>query len=49
LWDLAGLTDSAPVAEKGYSMLTAAGKKRAAEIQKAEAGRRKKEMRKIAR
>src|ERR1700732_3221990 len=38
LWELAGLTDSAPVAEKGYSMLTAAGKKRAAEIQKAEAG-----------
>jgi deoxyribonuclease-4 len=43
LWELAGLKDVAPEAEKGYSMLTAAGKKRAAEIQKAEAGRKKKE------
>jgi deoxyribonuclease IV len=34
LWDLAGLKESAPAAEKGYSMLTAAGKKRAAELTK---------------
>jgi hypothetical protein len=46
LWKLAGLTESAPAAEKGYSMLTAAGKKRAAEIQKAEVGRKKKEAKK---
>jgi hypothetical protein len=46
LWELAGLTESAPAAEKGYSMLTAAGKKRAAEIQKAEIGRKKKEAKK---
>jgi deoxyribonuclease-4 len=46
LWKLAGLTESAPAAEKGYSMLTAAGKKRAAEIQKAEIGRKKKEAKK---
>jgi len=43
LWELAGLKASAPAAEKGYSMLTAAGKKRAAEIQKAEVGRKKRE------
>ncbi len=36
LWELAGLTESAPQAEKGYSMLTAAGKKKAAEMQKRE-------------
>jgi deoxyribonuclease IV len=36
LWELAGLKESAPAAEKGYSMLTAAGKKKAAEIQKRE-------------
>jgi deoxyribonuclease IV len=34
LWDFAGLKESAPAAEKGYSMLTAAGKKRAAELTK---------------
>jgi len=34
LWDLAGLGDRAPAAEKGYSMLTAAGKKKAAELAK---------------
>jgi deoxyribonuclease-4 len=34
LWDLAGLKESAPEAEKGYSMLTAAGKKKAAELVK---------------
>jgi deoxyribonuclease IV len=34
LWELAGLKDRAPTVEKGYSMLTAAGKKKAAEIQK---------------
>ena len=41
LWELAGLKDVAPAAEKGFSMLTAAGKKRAAEIQKAEKKRKK--------
>jgi deoxyribonuclease IV len=41
LWELAGLKDVAPPAEKGFSMLTAAGKKRAAEIQKAEKKRKK--------
>jgi deoxyribonuclease-4 len=41
LWELAGLKDSAPAAEKGFSMLTAAGKKKAAEIQKAEKKRKK--------
>jgi deoxyribonuclease IV len=46
LWELAGLKASAPAAEKGYSMLTAAGKKRAAEIQKAEVGRKKREAKK---
>jgi deoxyribonuclease IV len=46
LWELAGLKDSAPAAEKGYSMLTAAGKKRAAEIQKAEASKKKRETKK---
>jgi deoxyribonuclease-4 len=46
LWDLAGLRDVAPAAEKGYSMLTAAGKKKAAEIQKVEIGRRKREAKK---
>jgi deoxyribonuclease-4 len=46
LWELAGLKDVAPAAEKGYSMLTAAAKKRAAEIQKAEVGRKKKEAKK---
>jgi deoxyribonuclease IV len=34
LWDLAGLSDRAPAAEKGYSMLTAAAKKKALEMQK---------------
>jgi hypothetical protein len=46
LWDLAGLKDVAPAAEKGYSMLTAAGKKKAAEIQKVEIGRKKREAKK---
>jgi deoxyribonuclease IV len=46
IWELAGLAESAPAAEKGYSMLTAAGKKRAAEIQKAEVGRKKREAKK---
>ena len=32
LWELAGLKDRAPEAEKGYSMLTAAAKKKAASI-----------------
>jgi deoxyribonuclease-4 len=32
LWELAGLKDQAPEAEKGYSMLTAAAKKKAASI-----------------
>jgi deoxyribonuclease IV len=40
LWELAGLSDRAPVAEKGYSMLTAAAKKKALEWQKA--GKKKK-------
>jgi deoxyribonuclease-4 len=35
LWELAGLSEKAPAAEKGYSMLTAAGKKKAAELAKA--------------
>ncbi len=35
LWELAGLRDRAPAAEKGYSMLTAAAKKKAAELAKA--------------
>jgi len=34
LWELAGLSEKAPAAEKGYSMLTAAGKKKAAELAK---------------
>jgi deoxyribonuclease-4 len=34
LWELAGLKEQAPEAVKGFSMLTAAGKKKAAEIQK---------------
>jgi deoxyribonuclease-4 len=34
LWELAGLSDRAPAAEKGYSMLTAAAKKKAAELVK---------------
>jgi len=46
LWELAGLAESAPDAEKGYSMLTVAAKKRAVEIQKAEIGRKKKEAKK---
>jgi deoxyribonuclease IV len=46
LWELAGLSASAPAAEKGYSMLTAAGKKRAAEIQKAEEKKKKGETKK---
>jgi deoxyribonuclease IV len=46
IWELSGLAESAPAAEKGYSMLTAAGKKRAAEIQKAEAEKKKKEAKK---
>jgi deoxyribonuclease-4 len=40
LWELAGLMESAPEFEKGYSMLTAAGKKKAAEM--AKAGKKKK-------
>ena len=40
LWELAGLKDAAPAVEKGYSMLTAAGKKKAAKLKKM-AGRRK--------
>ena len=35
LWELAGLREKAPAAEKGYSMLTAAVKKKAAELAKA--------------
>jgi deoxyribonuclease IV len=34
LWELAGLKNRAPVAEKGFSMLTAAGKRKAAAVQK---------------
>jgi deoxyribonuclease IV len=34
LWELAGLKEQAPEAEKGYSMLTAAAKKKVAEQQK---------------
>ena len=34
LWELAGLKEQAPEAVQGFSMLTAAGKKKAAEIQK---------------
>ncbi len=34
LWELAGLSDRSPAAEKGYSMLTAAAKKKAAELVK---------------
>jgi deoxyribonuclease-4 len=34
LWELAGLSDRAPAGEKGYSMLTAAAKKKAAALQK---------------
>jgi deoxyribonuclease-4 len=34
LWELAGLKERAPVAEKGYSMLTAAAKKKVAVMQK---------------
>jgi deoxyribonuclease IV len=49
LWELAGLAESAPAAEKGYSMLTVAAKKRAAEIQKAEASKKKREARKVKR
>jgi deoxyribonuclease IV len=35
LWELAGLSERAPEAEKGYSMLTAAAKKKAVEWAKA--------------
>ncbi len=35
LWELAGLSEKAPAPEKGYSMLTAAAKKKAAELAKA--------------
>jgi deoxyribonuclease-4 len=41
LWELAGLSEKAPAAEKGYSMLTAAAKKKAAELAK-QAKKRKK-------
>jgi deoxyribonuclease-4 len=41
LWELAGLSEKAPAGEKGYSMLTAAAKKKAAELAKA-AGKKKK-------
>ena len=34
LWELAGLSEKAPAVEKGYSMLTAAAKKKAAELKK---------------
>ena len=42
LWELAGLSDTAPAAEKGYSMLTAAAKKKAAELAKKAEKKRKK-------
>ena len=41
LWELAGLKDAAPAVEKGYSMLTAAGKKKAVKLKKM-AGKKKK-------
>jgi deoxyribonuclease-4 len=41
LWELAGLSDVAPAAEKGYSMLTAAAKKKVA-VMKKKAQRKKK-------
>jgi deoxyribonuclease IV len=41
LWELAGLSEKAPAAEKGYSMLTAAAKKKAAELAKAAKKRKK--------
>ena len=34
LWELAGLSEKAPAAEKGYSMLTAAAKKKAIALKK---------------
>lgn len=45
LWELAGLKEKAPEAVKGFSMLTPAGKKKAAEIQKAETDKKRKEER----
>src|SRR5580692_4881807 len=42
LWELAGLSDRAPAGEKGYSMLTAAAKKKAAELAKAAGKKAKK-------
>jgi deoxyribonuclease-4 len=42
LWELAGLKDVAPTVEKGYSMLTAAGKKKAANLKKIARKKKKK-------